>query len=140
MIKYKEFFLYEGKDRQNELYLLIFLNTTLSDSDPTEELEEELIQYYDGDAAISVDVIDGGYISVHSSNFKFDQTGVSNLVNTYTQLKTFLENKEYVDDVKVAVEVDEWFDSGDEEYNLDEVSIEEFLSNVEYAFFIRHNQ
>lgn len=95
-----------------------------------EELDEDVLNYDNCD--VYTEYIDDNLINVRCNNFTFDSKGVDAITTIYKDIiAARLANIE----VKIAVHVDgdKWFKREDgSEYNEDEVTLEDFLHNIEY--------
>lgn len=95
-----------------------------------EELDEDILNYDNCD--VYTEYIDDNLINVRCNDFTFDRKGVDAITTIYKDIiAARLANIE----VKIAVHVDgdKWFKREDgSEYNEDEVTLEDFLHNIEY--------
>ena len=95
-----------------------------------EELDEDVLNYDNCD--VYTEYIDDNLIIVRCNDFRFDSKGVDAITTIYKDIiAARLANIE----VKIAVHVDgnKWFKREDgAEYNEDEVTLEDFLHNIEY--------
>ena len=95
-----------------------------------EELDEDVLNYDNCD--VYTEYIDDILINVRCNDFTFDSKGVDAITTIYKDIiAARLANIE----VKIAVHVDgnKWFKREDgAEYNEDEVTLEDFLHNIEY--------
>lgn len=95
-----------------------------------EELDEDILNYDNCD--VYTEYIADNLINVCCNDFTFDSKGIDLITTIYKDIiAARLANIE----VKIAVHVDsdKWFKREDgSEYNKDEVTLEDFLHNVEY--------
>ena len=95
-----------------------------------EELDEDILNYDNCD--VYTEHIGNNLINVRCNDFTFDRKGVDTITTIYKDIiAARLANIE----VKIAVHVDgdKWFKREDgSKYNEDEVTLEDFLHNVEY--------
>lgn len=95
-----------------------------------EELDEDILNYDNCD--VYTEYIDDNLINVRCNDFTFDSKGVDAITTIY---KDIIAAKLANIEVKIAVHVDgnKWFKREDgSEYNEDEVTLEDFLHNIEY--------
>lgn len=126
--------------RENtEAELLISIKIiNIDNEDELDEYGEELEEMLDEDILnydncnVYTEYVDDNLINVHCDDITFDNKGVELITGIYKDIAAArLENVE----IKIAVHVDgdKWFKREDgSEYNEEEVTLEDFLHNVEY--------
>lgn len=114
------------KNTECELLCSVTLRSQCSE----EELEqiEDTIEDLFPNTDVYVEEIADDYINVRCDDITFNKTGVKLLKRIYDKLTKELTGAT----VKVCIHIDEWFKDGDEDYNEDEVTWEDFIKQLEY--------
>ena len=128
----------ELKDNTEAELLITIEIVNISDENELEEYGEELEEtLYDEDfdydnCDVYIDFLDDNLLNVRCDDITFDEKGVELITTIYRDIvEVNLDNI----NVMIGVHVDgcEWFKREDgSEYNEDVVTLEEFLSNIEY--------
>lgn len=128
----------ELKDNTEAELLITIEIVNISDEDELDEYSEELEEtLYDevfdyDDCDVYIDFLDDNLLNVRCDDITFDEKGVKLITTIYRDIiEANLDNI----NVMISVHVDggEWFKREDGfEYNEDDVTLEEFLSNIEY--------
>ena len=134
-IKIMKFKGIELKDNTEAELLIEIEIVDINDEDKLEEYGEELegkledILDYDN-CSPYVDFIDDNLLNIRCDEITFDEKGVDLLTVIYKNiLNANLQNIK----IMIGVRVDGWFKNEDGiEYNEDEVTLEDFLNNIEY--------
>lgn len=125
----------ELKDNTEAELLIAIEIVDINDEDELEEYGEELegkleaILDYDN-CSPYVEFIDDNLLNIRCDEITFDEKGVDLLTVIYKNiLNANLQNIK----IMIGVRVDGWFKNEDGiEYNEDEVTLEDFLNNIEY--------
>jgi hypothetical protein len=128
----------ELKDNTETELLIAIEIVNISDEDELDEYGEELEEtLYDevfdyDNCDVYIDFLDDNLLNVRCDDITFDEKGVELITTIYRDIvEVNLDNI----NVMIGVHVDgcEWFKREDgSEYNEDVVTLEEFLSNIEY--------
>lgn len=128
----------ELKDNTEAELLITIEIVNISDENELEEYGEELEEtLYDevfdyDNCDVYIDFLDDNLLNVRCDDITFDEEGVELITTIYRDIvEVNLDNI----NVMIGVHVDgcEWFKREDgSEYNEDVVTLEEFLSNIEY--------
>lgn len=95
-----------------------------------EELEDQIDELDFGDCEIWMEALDDDLFQVRCDDISLDEEGVQLLTNIYNTICD--ANFDGVE-ISIGVHSDEWFkDENGDEYNEDDVSLSEFLENIEY--------
>lgn len=127
----------ELKDNTEAELLIAIEIVNISNEDELDEYGEELeetlynkVLDYDN-CDVYIDFLDNNLLNVRCDDITFDKKGVELVTTIY---KDIIEAN--LDNINVTIGVhvdDEWFKREDGfEYNEDDVTLEEFLSNIEY--------
>jgi len=134
-MKYKNIELLAGDDSEAELSCSIEFNNDNDDWDLTDDLTEKLINLFDGfESKIDIEQYATDLIGVRCTDITFDNVGVELLTKIYNKLVaakfTIAKSRVLVD---INIDNEEWFKREDgSEYNVDNVTLEEFLESIEY--------
>jgi hypothetical protein len=134
-MKYKNIELLVGEDGEAELSCSIEFDNINDDWDLTDDLTNELIELFDNfESSIDIEQYATNLIGIRCIGIGFNKAGVELLTKIYNKLSTAdfsVNNSKVLIDVNIDNE--EWFKREDgSEYNVDSVTLEEFLANVEY--------
>ena len=127
----------ELKDNTEAELLITIEIVNISDEDELDEYGEELEEtLYDevfdyDNCDVYIDFLDDNLLNVRCDDITFDKKGVELITTIYRDIVEInLENINVM--ISVHVDGDEWFKREDGfEYNEDDVTLEEFLSNIE---------
>ena len=127
----------ELKDNTEAELLIAIEIVNISNEDELDEYAEELEETLDDkvldydNCDVYIDFLDNNLLNVRCDDITFDKKGVELVTTIY---KDIIEAN--LDNINVTIGVhvdDEWFKREDGfEYNEDDVTLEEFLSNIEY--------
>lgn len=135
-MKFKGIELKEGRDSEAELLVNVEIVGDFDENELEErmgELEDELINIVDyNNIYVYVDAVDDNLLQVRCNDITFDEKGVEIITALYNDI---VAND--LSDVKISIGVhvdgEKWFIREDgTKYNEDEVTLDEFLENVEY--------
>lgn len=135
-LKFKGIELKEGRDSEAELLVNVEVIGDFNEDEleeRMEELEEELDDIVDyNNLYVYVDAVDDNLLQVRCNDITFDEKGVDIIITLYNDIVAM-----GLSDVKISIGVhvdgEEWFKREDgTKYNEDEVTLDEFLENVEY--------
>jgi hypothetical protein len=133
-MKYKNIELKSGNDSETELLCSVEFNNPEESEIIIDNLVDEILNLFHGFGnEIHIEAVTDEIINVRCWDITFDQSGVDLLKRIYDKLINADFN---TIDTKVLIGIhvdEEWFigENGDE-YNEDVVSLEEFLSNIEF--------
>lgn len=135
-MKYKNIELKVGEDSEAELSCSIEFNgLTERDDELLDDITDMIIGLFnDFESNVYVEQYTENLIGVRCTDITFDQTGVKLLTEIYHKLQnvTFCDLEPIVF-IDVNIDSEEWFEREDgSEYNVDNVTLEEFLENIEY--------
>ena len=128
----------ELKDNTEAELLITIEIVNISDENELEEYGEELeetlydeVLNYDN-CDVYTEFVDDNLLNVRCDDITFDEKGVELITTIYKDIMgANLDNINVM--IGVHVDGDEWFKREDgSEYNEDVVTLEEFLSNIEY--------
>lgn len=128
----------ELKDNTEAELLITIEIVNISDENELEEYGEELeetlydeVLNYDN-CDVYTEFVDDNLLNVRCDDITFDEKGVELIATIYKDIMgANLDNINVM--IGVHVDGDEWFKREDgSEYNEDVVTLEEFLSNIEY--------
>lgn len=135
-MKFKGIELKEGMNSEAELLVNVELAGDFNENElekRMEELEDKLNDIVDYDNLYAyVEAVDDNLLQVRCDDITFDKNGVDIITNLHNDIIA-----SGLSDVKITIGVhvdgDVWFKRQDgTEYNEDEVTLDEFLANVEY--------
>jgi hypothetical protein len=134
-MKYRNIKLLEGTDSEAELSCSVEFNNENDDWELTDQLSEELGELFEGfESGIDIEQYATDLVGVRCMGVTFNKTGIELLTKIYNKLiiaNLSVKNPKVLIDINIDNE--EWFKREDgSEYNVDSVTLEEFLANIEY--------
>lgn len=135
-MKYKNILLEEGPNSEAELLVSLRINKEFADEEACAEyvdaLEVEIICMLDNDEyTVYTEGVCGNILLVRSDEITFDEFGVDILEEIYNTIMD-MELEDVLVEIEVHANQECFKDKNGHEYNKDTVSLEEFLSNIEY--------
>ena len=135
-MKYRNILLEESPGSEAELMVIVSINKEFADEEECAEytyaLEEKIISILDDDEYdVYTEGVRGNIIQVRSDDITFDEAGVELLIKMYNTIVD-MELEDVLVEIAVHANQECFKDKNGHEYNKDTVSLEEFLSNIEY--------